>query len=422
MPGTRNNLYYIGAGKQSVFGTSVSPTWYWRWLDGTDLNPDAKISTEREGDGSPHINLMYKTSQYWMIKVKEYARPQTVGYALQALLGTGSDVYTAPTKSTTLAAGITAGASTFQSTADLGNVGNLAINFTPGYSSTTYEVQTVNLTTRTGTGPWTYTLASSATFKNNHSNSDVITSASTHTFTRGLTTYDPYTIEGAYYQSGFGKAIRVSDCVCYQAVLTLETGKPAIIEHDWYGTLGTVQASLASPTFEGTSVIGSPGAPFHYFQGGSSWTVDSLTTGNAPYIKKLVVTMKNSTAVDDFQTEALNPTYFIPGNFDVTGQMDVVFTDYRQYAETYMNTTSLATNSTDNYIMGYGQASVTLTADAVNSLAVSLPNVGYTAAKLAAPKLDGKALMQSVSWTAQKTAAVANPITLILGNSANAQY
>lgn len=422
MPGTRQNLYYLGAGKQGGFGTAVAPTWFWRWLDGTDLNPERKVNEEREGDGSPYLSLVYVSEQHWGIKVKEYARPLTAGYALQSLLGTGSDAYVAPTKSTTLAASIVAGATTFQSTADLGNTGNLAINFTPGYSSLTYEVATANLTTRSGAGPYTYTLASSATFKNAHTNGDTITSAATHVFTRGLTTYDPYSIEGAFYQAGFGKAIRVTDCVNYSLKITLETGKPVIFEHDWYGALGVVQASLQSPTFEGSSVIGSTGSPFHYFMGGSSWTVDSLTTGNAPYIKRLEITLKNSTAAEDFQTEALNPTYFIPGNLDITGQMDIVFTDYRQYAETYMNVTSLATNSTDSYIQGYGQASVTFTQDAVNSLALSLPNVAYKAAKLNAPKLDGKALNQSVQWSAQKTAAALIPFTATLSNSQASQY
>src|SRR5258707_14240622 len=125
----RNNLFYMGAGKEAVWNTPVPPTWFWRWLDGSDANPDAKFSEEREGDTSPHISLMFKTSQIWAVKVVEYVRPISVGYALQALLGAGSDAFVAGAAST-FNAPVVAGANTFTTVASIGNVGaRVAVNF-----------------------------------------------------------------------------------------------------------------------------------------------------------------------------------------------------------------------------------------------------------------------------------------------------
>lgn len=419
---TRENLYYLGWGKQSAWNTPVVPANFWRWLDGSDANPERKVNKEREGDGSPYISLVYVSEQHWMIKVVENARPITLGCALQALLGSGSDTYTAPLKSTTLAAAIVAGATTFSSTADLGNTGSLGLNVTPGLAATNYEVVTVNLTSRSGAGPYVYTLAASGTFKNAHANGDAITSASTHLLTRQLTTYDPYTIEAAYYQNGFGKAIRIQDCVCFEVKITMETGKIVRLEHSWYGSLSSIPAGLLTPAFEGSSVVGQPGSPLHYNMAAGAWSVDGSTANAAAVIKKAEITLKNTTQADDFQTENLSPTYFIPGNFDIDGTLEVIFTTYQQFAETYFNTTALTTAATDNYLQGYGAFATTFTNDPVNSLALAVSNAAYTAAKLNAPKLDAKTLMQQIAFSAQKTALVPVPFSATLTNSQNSAY
>src|SRR6185312_476147 len=135
LPAIRDNLFYIGGGKQAAWGTAVAPTWFHRWLDSTDADGSVQYGSEREGDTSPYISLVYKSGQYWAFKVVEYVRPQIAGYALQALLGTGSDTYTAPAKTGTLAAAVVAGATSFTTTTDLGNLGTLALNVDPGYSN-----------------------------------------------------------------------------------------------------------------------------------------------------------------------------------------------------------------------------------------------------------------------------------------------
>jgi hypothetical protein len=418
----RQNLFYIGWGKQSAWGAAVPPTSFWRWLDGSEANPEAKFATEREGDTSPYMSLIYKSGQYWTVKVVEYLRPITAGCAFQALLGSGSDTYTAPAKSSTLAAAVVAGATTFQSTGDLGNSSTLAINFTPGVASATYEVQTVNLASRTGTGPYTYTLAAGATFKNAHNSGDTITSASTHVFARTSYSYDPYSIEFAFGDGTHApyQAIRLRDTVCVDLKLTSVAGKPVRLEHTWYGAASILQSALATVVLEGTTVVGAAGGPLTHFMAGSSWQVDNAGTGNAGSIKQFDLTLKNTSAPDEFQSEGISPAYFAPANFDITGQLQVIFQNYQQYYETYYGAASPAANAVDSYLVGYGQAAVTWTGDGVNSLQASLPSLAYTAAKLT-PKLDAKPLMQSIAFSGIKSGATA-PLSLVLSNSQAAVY
>jgi hypothetical protein len=418
---TAENLWYLGFAKEATWGTTVTPTTFLQWLDGSEANPDAKYEEEREGDGGAFISLVHKTSQLWMIKISQYVRPITVGYILQALLGSGSDTYTAPSKSTTLSAAVLAGATSFSSTASLGNTGTLAINFTPGISSVNYEVQTVNLASQTGTGPYTYNLVAGAKFRNAHNSGDAITSASTHVFTRQPYTYDPYTFEAAFFQAGFGKAFRIADCCCCEVQMQWEKGKKIKLDSTWYGTGAAIQAAFLTPSYEGTSVIGTPGAPMVYYQAGGTWSLDNATTGNALTIEKLTLALKNGTDPLDSQSEGLSPVYFVPGIMDISGSFDVEFSSYQQYYETYFGSATPATGATDSYLVGVGQLSATLQPDAVNSLALSLPNISYKAPKLT-PKLDGKILRQTIDFTGNKTAANPTPLQLTLTNSLASGY
>lgn len=426
----RDNLFYVGAGKEAVWNTSVAPTWFWRWLDGTDANPDAKFAEERIGDTSPHISLVWRTAQWEMIKVVEYLWPITAGYALQALLGSGSDTFTAPTSSTTLAAAIVAGANTFQATASIGNTGTAWINFTPGYASATYETRNVNLASRTGTGPYTYTLVAGQTFANAHANSDPITSASTHVLTRQVGAFDAYAIEYGFGSAAFGisKAFRVQDCVCTDLTLTSETGKLVKLEHTWYGAPAAIQAALSVPTYEGTGVVGSAGAPLGHVAAQTAWQVDGASTNNAATIKKLVLKLKNSTKPEELQSELIYAPYYMPGNFDIDADITVLFQSYNQYLETYFGSAGATTGATDATLVGYGSVNTTWananlpgTNDGLNALALALPNVYYKAAKMA-PKLDGKPVEQPITIKAQKTVAQPTPLTFTLTNSWATQY
>src|SRR5690242_6413178 len=93
----RGNDAYVACGKQSAWGTAVAPTWFPIWLQGSEWGAETKTTSEMQGDGSPHKAFLYKTGQYGLVKIVEYARPIGTGYSLQGLLGTNSDTYTAPT-------------------------------------------------------------------------------------------------------------------------------------------------------------------------------------------------------------------------------------------------------------------------------------------------------------------------------------
>lgn len=424
---TRENLYYIGWAKQSGLGSPTAPTQFWRWQDGTEANPEMKMNEEMEGDTGPHINLVYKGSQYWKITVKERIRPITAGCALQAIMGTGSDAYTAPVTTSTLSAGVAAGATTFSVAASLGSAGTLYMGFTPGYSSTTYEVQNVNLASRSGVGPYTYTLAASATFQNAHTNGDTVATAATHVFTRQLTTYDYYTIEVAFSQAGFGKALRIQDCVCVEVKITGQAGKALDLEHTWYGTFATEEAALLTPSFEGTNIVGSPGSPLVYYQG-AGWTLDGATTGNALTVTQFNFDLKNSTAAEDGLNELLNPAFFLPSNFTCKGSVEVQFQNYNQYLNTYYGSSSAGAGSVDSYLTGFGAFQVqfngdgpTVGANAPDFLKLVLPNLAYTGAPLK-PKLDGKVLKQQLAVTAVKSPAQPQPVTVTLSNGQASQY
>jgi hypothetical protein len=241
-----------------------------------------------------------------------------------------------------------------------------------------------------------------------------------------LAAYQPYSIEFAFMtEGGFtGKAIRIADCVCYQVKLTADAGKRIVLEHDWYGSFSAIQASLQTPTYEGTNITGQPGSPFVFYQvPASTWSIDSSTTTstNTGTIKHLEVTLKNGTGAEDLLNEYLYPTYFMPGNIDITGQLDVHFQSYTQYLETYYGSSSATTGSNDSYLVGTGQASTKFQTDSINSLALSLPYVNYTAAKLS-PKLDGKPLEQSIVFTASRTPSALIPFTATLTNSLASDY
>lgn len=419
----RGNDAYVGYGKQSVWATPVPPTCYPRWLDGSEWGSEVKVTSEMQGDGSPHKGLMYKTEQYGMVKIVEYAYPIGAGYALQALFGSGSDTYTAPTKSGTLSAAVLAGANSFQTSLDLGNVGTLALNFTPGVSSMVYEVQTVDLTTKTGVGPFTYSLSGTAKFLYAHAMTDVITSASTHLLKRQLVSYDPYTIEfGWGRQTGTPSQFwRLQDAVCTELKITLEAKKPVKFEHTWYGTLVKLQAASTAPAYEGINIVGQAGSPFMFYQNSGTFSVDGATTGNAAQLEKVEISLKNTTDPAEFVTESINPSYFQLGDIDATVTASAVLQNFNQYNEMYYGASSIATGATDSYKVGYGSLSGTLSTDGLNAFTFNIANAGYTAGR-PVPKLDGKSMLQPIQMTPVTNGATPDPYSFTLANSQASVY
>lgn len=420
--------FYCGYIKQTNWGVSVAPTgtnaWFSRWQDGTSADPTTQMAKEMEGDAQPFVNLIYKKGQYWLIKVVEYARPITVGRILQACLRSGSDTYTAPTKSGTLSAAVTKGDTSFSTALDLGNVGTLNLSVTPGYSSTTYEVVAVDCTTKTGVGPFTYSLISGGKFKNAHLLGDTISTQAIHTLTPQAGPYDAFTSEIGYGSAVWtpAQAIRLTDSVCTEVVVTSQTGMPLKVEHTWFGAASALEAALSTVTLEGSDVIGAAGGPLVHSQAGSSWTIDGASTHNAATVKQTKITMKNSTNWQEFQTEGITPAYFTPDSFEVEADITSIFQSYDQYFEMYYGSKAATTGATDSYLTGQGSFAVTWAGDAINSLGVSIPNAAYTADIKLPPKRDNKPINQAVHLTGYRMVGGAAPITWTLTNSLAAQY
>src|SRR5690349_9349914 len=199
-PALNRRLLYVAWQKQAAWNTAVNMASanYWSWRQGTKETPAHQYTDEKEGDTAAWETLSTKETIYRKFTVVEAVRPITAGCAIAAFCGTGSDTLTAPAKSTTLSALVAAGATGFSVAGDLGNVGTLAASFEGGYSSSTNETQTIDLTTRTGAGPFTYTLAAGAKFAFGHANAGTVTSVATHAIAPTLYAYDPYTAEFGY--------------------------------------------------------------------------------------------------------------------------------------------------------------------------------------------------------------------------------
>ena len=408
---------YIAGGKESAWGTGVPATWGWYWLDGSDANPEPKLKSEREGDTSPFKALVWKQGQYEVIKIVEYAHPILAGYALQALCGTGSDSLTAPTVNTTLAAAVLAGATSCQVAANLGTVGTQVVIVEPGYTSATWEIVTLDLTTKAGVGPFTYTLAAAGTFQRAHSNAGVVQSASTHAFTR-KGAYDPYSIEIGWNTDGgtLQKAIRYIDAVCVELKISSQRGEKVKFEHTWYATSFSELGTFTLPPYE-------TNRPMTHYDANGKWQLNNLATLNALTIDKYDVTFKNSTGPDDCQSEGLTPVYFLPGNCDISGSYEVLFNDWGQYNLAYAGARSVPTGGGDSALVGQEALLALWQPDLLNSLQISLPNIYYSAAKLT-PRLDAKPLPQPVTFEAinNRPNGVTNAFTATLANSQITSY
>lgn len=417
-----------GYGKQSAWGTGVTPTNWWKWLDGTSFDEDKRLQVEREGDTTPHPSLAYTAAQMVTGRVVEEFRPRTGPCSIAALFGNGSDTYTAPAFTTTVGTGgMSAGDTTVKLTADEGNTGSVPININPGDASATYEVVTIDKTTRTGAGPYVYTIAASGTLKFAHTAGEAVTAASTHVFTRQTGVYDPFTVEEGFGVNGTTpyEVLRYIDSVCNTVEISHDVGRVLRSGHGWYAASIKRQASLTAPVLEGQGQVGLAGAPFHFSQARGSWNLDGSTasTTNAVTIRSMRLSMKNGTSPDDHLLQGVNPSYFTMDDFDVQCQLDVEFQSFDQYYETYFgNTKTPSSSATDSYLVGYGSLSVTYTADAVNTLTISLPYCAYTAAKKPQPSLGGKPVRQQLVMTPMKSLSVSQPVTITVTNSRNSAY
>lgn len=435
-PALNRRLLYAAWQKQTAWNTPVTmaSASFWRWRQGTKETPTHQYTEEKEGDTAAWETLSTKETMYRKFTVVEAVRPITAGCAIAAFCGTGSDTLTAPAKSTTLAAIVAAGATSFQSAGDLGNIGTLAASFEGGYSSATNETQTIDLTTRAGTGPWTYTLAAGARFAFGHANGGTVTSAAEHVIAPTLYAYDPYTVEFGYGNAavsalGPTRAIRLRDSVCYGLKLSgTRGGKYLMLQSDWWAAVSAVQAAGAflTPVYEGGAMsqqtAGNASSPFAFAQALGNWQMDGATTGHATAIEQFSIQLQRGGAKpEDFINESLTPSFFMAGDVTVSGSMQVQFQTFQQLDEAIYGVASAGASAADAIAFVTGQFSSTFALDAVNSFGFSIPR-----ARWAAPALDmnpqAGPVKLPLSFKALGPSWQTAPISFTLKNSQTTAY
>lgn len=467
IPIRADNAYY-GVSQQSVQGTPVAPTKFYRWMDGSNIQIDLKTEEVWEGDGSRRLSQLIKNQQVTKFKIVHTPRPVNLGFSEKAAQGIASDAITpvAPTTTSTtsatagttttmtltsgtgfaaasqsgtfqmlvgtgasndpyetvtfnaptsgavltVAAGynggkfaqnhitgttvtniaaintsLTSGASANATTIVVGNQigfsGTPVVMLSPGLTSE--EIVTINASSVTGTGPWTYTLANSATLKNAHSSGDAVIGAVSHVLTDQS--------DGNYYTweislgGTSGVILRITDCKLDQIKVSGKAGSLLMYEEDWVGLISVSQASASTVTLEAHN-------PFLYTQG--AWTLNSLTTGDALTFELFDITRKNNLDTT-IQTEQLILAATIFGNLNVDAAADIVYQNAQLIKLVYFGGTS---GTTDAQAMGAGALSVTFTqADSFHAVTYALTTLHYSKVGFPTPKKDGKHFKQSIS-------------------------
>jgi len=421
----RDNFAYMGWIKQAAWGTDLQATSFWKLADsgkGSKFTPKNTLTDTFEGDTNIFENLTVKEASMLDISISERVQPVTVGCGIQAIFGSGSDTVTAASYSSTLALSASAGATTVKLTADPGNIGTLVVLIDAGTASA--EVVALDLTTRT-TPNYTVTIAASGTLKLAHNNAATIASNTLHTLTPQNGAYDPYTIElgiGSSAYGGVSRVFRGVDCVGVKWGLQSGPGGKALLAtHDWYGGRTKKLSTWATPSYEGGNVAGSVAAsPMTHNQ--ATWTMNSLTTGEALTIKDFQVNAARNTAADDFLTELIYATYFQPGGqFTISGQFDMPLTSWREFDFAMYGVSSAADSAVDSYIVGYMPLSVVWQPDAFHSLTVTLPNIKFAVPNPTIFAGAGKALSLPVQFKTNKNSS-SSPITIVLANSQTTAY
>jgi hypothetical protein len=240
------------------------------------------------------------------------------------------------------------------------------------------EVVTLTASSVTGTGPWTYTLAGSATLKNAHTSGDTVIAAVSHVET-DQTEGDYYTCE-VNLGGASGITLRVRDCKVDQCKISADSGKVVKYEVDLTGIACTVQGTPSTVTLENH-------LPFLFTQANGAWTIDGSTTGDAVAIQKLEITRKNN--LDAVQTEALILAAIIFGKLQAEASLTIVYSNNTKINQAFFGS---ATGTTDAQPVVIGSVLVTFTqADGMNALTLSLPSLVYSKVTLPVPKADGKA-------------------------------
>jgi hypothetical protein len=389
VPITGRNAY-IGFAKQSSQGVGAAPTIFPRWLDGTSIEFDLKTETIEEGDGSRRSSIVIKNMQSAKIKLVVTPRANELGFLETAAMGSGSDVMTPPSISTTLSSQANVGDQQvlLASNTGLTSNGTAYIVLDPG--SSTEEIIPVT-TPGSGSGPYTYAIPATYNYGRGlvyQHNAGVTTKgAAVHVITD---TYD-----GNYYscelglgalQGGAGIVLRVRDCKVDACKISSAAGEVLKYEIELVG-LVTISTTPATITVENHPVL-------LFYQG--VWTVDGATTGSALAVETFTIDRKNNT--DLVQTEQVTGAAVIFGKLEGTFDCEVVYESGTIIKQVHFGGPS---GTTDNQQVWLGSLGLLFVgSDKLNTVNYEIPTLAYTKAAPPAPKSDGKHFTQAMSATA----------------------
>jgi len=376
-------------------------------MDGTHIEIDAKMEDVLEGDGSWRLSTIVKNHQQVKIKLVAALRAIELGFFETAALGSGGDVYTAPTVNTTLSSNSLLGATSISVAANTGLTGSTVIPLVINAGTASEEIA-LFAPPVTGAGP--YSLPVSGTYnggnglKQAHSSSNPVQGAASHVIT-DQSDGNYYTIEvglGSLYGAA-GTTLRVRDCKVETFKRSSKAGGLLMHELEFIGIASTVQGSPATVTLEQHQ-------PFLFTQG--VWTVDNVTTGDALNVEQFDIQQKNSLDTG-IQTEQLTLAAIIfGGKRDYGVAFDLVFTNTNKIYQTYFGSSAGTTDSQTLYL---GNLTLTFTApDTLQSVSYNILTLAYTKTGLPAMKKDGKHYKLPVSAT-----SIAAPLS---GSGSNNAY
>ncbi len=401
----REDNSYFGISKETSPGTPVAPSTFPRWLDGTSIEIDGKFEDFREGDGSRRLSTIIKNRQSVKIKLVASLRPIELGFFETATQGASSDTYTAPTVNTTLSSGSVIGATSISVASNTGLTGSGTIALVIDAGTSTEEIAIFNIPV-TGAGP--YTLAVSNTYNGGnglklaHTSGHTVQSAASHVIT-DQSDGNYYTIEmglGSLFGAA-GTTLRVRSCKVVSFKRSAKAGGALMHEIEFIGIAATVQGSPATVTLEQHGL-------FLFTQ--SSWTLDGVTTGDAPNLEGFTIEQKNNPD-DTCQTEALTLAALIFGMLDIGFSFDAAFTSASRFYLTYFGSTA---GTTDAQAIGLGSLAVTFTQpDTLQAVTYTILTLGYTKTTISNPKKDGKHFKLNVSST-----SIAAPLAGVGSNNA----
>lgn len=385
----RNDNSYFGCAKQSVQGTAVAPTSFFRWLDGSKIMWEPSTAEIWEGDGSRRLSQIIKTKQEVKLTTVLNPRPIELGLLEQAAMGAGSDSVTAATVSTTLSALTNVGATSITVASNTGLTGSGTITLVLEPGTATEEIA-IFTTPPTGSGPYTLTVSNTyngGALKLAHSNSGVVRSVTNHTLTDQS--------DGSYYtmevgigtlSGGAGLTMRVRDCKVDSIKRSSKAGELLTYEVTWVGIAVSVQSSPATVTYENHQA-------FFYTQG--VWTINGSTSGDALAIENFDIQQKNN--VNGPQTESIVLAALIFGKV----QVDVSFNFVMQNAQLILLSTAGSTTGTaDSQTVGSGSMNLVFTqADGFHAVAYNMQTLNYTKVPVPEPKNDGKYYSVAASAT-----------------------